>query len=232
MLIAAAAAASFGSLKKTSPQIVAAITPVTSKSYCSMMEPTMLATATLKICGWLWSATSWVSGKSRPPLHAQPPSVVGATRAGKDRDQSGNGLLRSYLRNTPPGVCLRCGLGLVSAPVDQAACQNHVDLQRSEIVARPHRPMAIKGDGLAVLELAAQIAGTQHVVLMQSAIVGLVDEGQRQDAVVDEVLAVNARKALRQHNPQPQVSRGRCGMFPRRALAVVATSDDGVTCAR
>ena len=39
-----------GSLKKTSPQTVAAITPVTRKSYCSITEPTMLASATLNIC--------------------------------------------------------------------------------------------------------------------------------------------------------------------------------------
>ena len=48
--IAAATAASPGSLKKISPQTVAAITPVTRKSYCSMTDPIMLAKATLNIC--------------------------------------------------------------------------------------------------------------------------------------------------------------------------------------
>src|SRR6185312_7007892 len=46
MPIAAAMAASFGSLKKMLPHTVAAITPVTRKSYCSITEPTMLASAT------------------------------------------------------------------------------------------------------------------------------------------------------------------------------------------
>src|SRR5476651_1272057 len=48
--IAAATAAMPGSLKKTPPQMVAAITPVTRKSYCSITEPIILANATLKIC--------------------------------------------------------------------------------------------------------------------------------------------------------------------------------------
>jgi uncharacterized lipoprotein YajG len=45
-VIAAATAASPGSLKNTPPHTVAAMTPVTRKSYCSITEPMMLASAT------------------------------------------------------------------------------------------------------------------------------------------------------------------------------------------
>jgi hypothetical protein len=57
-----------GSLKKMSPQTVAAITPVTRKSNCSITEPMMLASATLKICNGVGLAV--VSFMASPPLQA------------------------------------------------------------------------------------------------------------------------------------------------------------------
>src|SRR5581483_8386778 len=175
-LMAAAAAARFGSLKNTPLQMVAAITPVTRKSYCSMMEPTMLAIATLVI--WVrLGASSWSANFSS--LRARERRLAG----------------------------LRRGLRSIPAPIDQPAGQNHIDLPRGEAMARPQRAAAIEHHVLAALQGAAQIVGTQDVVLLQTLIVGLVDKRQGQNAVIDQVLAMDARKALRQHHPQAQVSR-------------------------
>ena len=123
---------------------------------------------------------------------------------------------------------LRGRLGFIPAPVDQSAGQDHIDLQRGETMPGPHWSAAVEGDVLTALERAAQIVDTQDIALVQSVVVGLVDESQGQNPVVDEILAVNTRKILRQHDPETQISRRRRGMLARRALAIVAACYYGV----
>src|SRR5690242_196823 len=59
-------AARCGSLKKMLPHTVAAITPVTRKSYCSITEPTMLASATR----YIWRLVGIAAASVMTPLDA------------------------------------------------------------------------------------------------------------------------------------------------------------------
>src|ERR1700680_1386610 len=52
-----------------------------------------------------------------------------------------------------------------------------------------------------------QITHVQGIALVQAIVVGRISEDQRQDAVIDQVLPVDACKAFRQHAPRAQISR-------------------------
>ena len=93
-------------------------------------------------------------------------------------------------------------------------------------MARRNRTPAFERDLIAILESTAQIAGAEHVVLAQPVIVGVIGEDERQHALIDEVLAVNAGKAFGQHHPKAQRSRRDRGMLARGSLAVVFSRND------
>src|SRR5580692_3170759 len=85
-----------GSLKKMSPQTVAAITPVTRKSNCSITEPMMLASATLKICNAVGLAVglavvSFMVSHPLQDFHAFPGRMARGEDAQADRRQHGRG---------------------------------------------------------------------------------------------------------------------------------------------
>ena len=57
-------------------------------------------------------------------------------------------------------------------------------------------------------------------------VVGVVGEGQREDPLGDQVAAVDAREALRDHRLDAELERRQRGVLARGALPVVVAADD------
>jgi hypothetical protein len=71
----------------------------------------------------------------------------------------------------------------------------------------------------------------QHPSFLKALQITRIDEQQRQDAVVHEIFAVDARNAVRQHDTRTRSADGKRGLVTARSLPVVASADNGMTIA-
>jgi hypothetical protein len=121
-------------------------------------------------------------------------------------------------------------------PGDSAAGEQNVDLARRQVAPNLDAPFASAGCAVSDFPLLLDAAqpGVQAVKLqyrpfLKAFQVGRFNKQQRQDAVVHEVLAVDARNAVGQNDTGAQIAHGQGGMLTARPLPVVAPTDNGVT---
>ena len=99
---------------------------------------------------------------------------------------------------------------------DHAAIDNDSDFLKRQVMDRFDISVAAREDyGIPVRELAAQVLAVQLIADLQTVISVIVCEEQRQDAVIDEILAVNARETLSDDYAQAEIARRRGGVFAR-----------------
>ena len=65
------------------------------------------------------------------------------------------------------------------------------------------------------VKFAAQVLAVQLIADLQAVISVIVCEEQRENAVINEILAVNARETLSDHHAQAKIARRRGGVFAR-----------------
>src|SRR6266404_6188245 len=117
-------------------------------------------------------------------------------------------------------------LRFVAAPIYQPSRQDYLDLLRNEIVPGEYRPTALERDVLTVRERPAQIACHEQVAFFKPSVIRRVGEGERQDAIIDQVLTVDASKALGKDDSQAEVARRHRGVLARGSLTVIVAGDD------
>src|SRR4051812_15858822 len=121
-------------------------------------------------------------------------------------------------------------LGLAPQVLEQAAAEQHLALLVGEVVGQLELAAVVldlRADRLgAALELVAQLRQLPALADLGLVVVGLVDEGQRDDPLRDEVAPVDARERLGDHRANAELQRRQGGVLARRALAVVVAADD------
>src|SRR5436190_13541450 len=127
------------------------------------------------------------------------------------RERLGQGRCKYSPASAMASWPLRCAL--LALPVDEAAGEDHIDLFFREAVLGGNRAGAFERDVLATRERATQIAHLQNISLAQPVVVLGMDEHQRQHAVIDEVLPMDAGKPFCQHESQSQIPRRDRRMF-------------------
>jgi len=114
--------------------------------------------------------------------------------------------------------------------------KQNVDLARRQAVPHPDATFASAVMSVSEFPLlpwttqpGVQAVKPQDRSLLEAFQVARLDELQRQDAVVHEVLAMNTRNALGQHDTGAEIAHGQGGMLTARSLPVVAPADNRVT---
>ena len=105
---------------------------------------------------------------------------------------------------------------------DQAAGEQDLALARASAAARaaPGRGVATRADST----VARTSVDQPLVALLDAVVVGLVGEREREDPLGDQVRAVDAREALRDHRADAEVERGERGLL--------AATSPGRSCVR
>ena len=97
---------------------------------------------------------------------------------------------------------------------NHAAIDNDSDFLRRQVMDRFDISVAAREDyGLPIREFVAQVLAVQLIANLQAVISVVVCEKEREDSVVDEILAVNPRETLSNHDPA-----GRDSAAPRRRV--------------
>src|SRR5580700_5919933 len=127
-------------------------------------------------------------------------------------------------------------LDTASHPGDGPAGEQNLDLARRQ--AAPHLDAAFAVAVTTVFDFPLRLGAAQpgveavkpqHCSLLDAPQVTGFDERQRQDAVVHEVIGVDASDAVRQHDPRTRIADSQRRLLTARSLAIVAAADDGVT---
>ena len=121
-------------------------------------------------------------------------------------------------------------------PGNGAPGEQNFDLARGQAVPHPDATFASAVMSVSEFQIlpwttqpGVQAVKPQDRSLLEAFQVARLDEQQRQDAVVHEVLAMNTRNAVGQHDTGAEIAHGQGGMLTARSLPVVAPADNGVT---
>src|SRR6478672_6017260 len=87
----------------------------------------------------------------------------------------------------------------------------------------------MNADIRAACQLAMEVVQPQYVALHQVVVIFRVSQRQRQHAEVDQVLPMNARKALDQYDPQTEIARREGRVLTAGALPIVSAGDNRVS---
>jgi hypothetical protein len=113
--------------------------------------------------------------------------------------------------------------------IDQAPGQKHVDLTVGHAVFREVSvacTLIEDVDLVAALNRLADIRQAQDMFWRDLLPVIRIGKGQGKDAEVDQVLPVNAGKALRDDGFDAEIARANGGMLAALSLAVIAPADE------
>src|SRR5882724_1674660 len=113
--------------------------------------------------------------------------------------------------------------------IDQAPGQKHLHLPVSHRVLCHVRfvlMMIEDVDLVATLNCLSYIGQAQDIPWRDPVPVVQIGEGQGKDAEVDQILPVNARKALVDDGVDPEIARGNGRMLAARSLTIIAPGDD------
>ena len=99
---------------------------------------------------------------------------------------------------------------------DHASIDDDSDFLGRQMVDRFDVSLAAREhDGIPARELVAQVLAVQLIADLQAIISVVMREKEGENAVIDEILTVNARETLSDHDAQAEIARRRGGVFAR-----------------